>query len=429
MQSDATSRFGLLGRKLTHSWSPRIHRLLGSVPYGLFEREPNEVENFIRYGSWQGLNVTIPYKAQAFALADEVSARARRVGVANTLIRRNDGTIFADNSDIGGFVWMLKRFYAQQVPGADIEALRGAPVVVLGSGGASHAVQAALEEFGARVSVISRAGSDTYDGLVSRHQDAQLLINTTPVGMYPYCPDSPLKHHELEGLSQLRGVLDVVYNPTRTGICLEAEQLGIPYASGLAMLIAQAALSSELFLGVKHPEAKISSLEAKLSFDLCNICLIGMPGVGKTSTGTILARRLQRPFIDMDEAFRLQENMHAGDFIASYGEAAFRSKETQILAAYAKNSGLVIACGGGVVTKPENYSLLHQNGMIVMLDRPLTELSIKKRPLSQSRGIQQLADERMPHYQSWADMIIAGTGSPISDAAAIVERLSVTSYS
>lgn len=417
--------FGLLGRKLGHSWSPQIHALLGSTPYALFEREPEEVAAFVRDGSWQGINVTIPYKRDAYELADEASDRAARLGVANTLVRRPDGSIYADNTDVGGFAWMLDRFCRRVWGCGSRSALAATPVLVLGSGGASQAVQGALAECGARVSVISRSGDDTYETLASQHADAQLIVNTTPVGMYPACPASPLTDEQLARLTDLRGVLDVVYNPTRTGICLQAERRGLPHESGLAMLVAQAKQSSELFQGITIADAEVEHIEERLRRQMGNICIIGMPGVGKTSAGTSLAHKLCRPFVDMDDAFLLANEVSAADYIKSYGEPAFRNAETKVLASYASKSGLVIACGGGVVERPENYALLHQNSVIVMLDRPVESLSVDGRPVSQALGVEELAARRMGLYRSWADVQVACTGSPSDDADKIRRLLGI----
>ena len=416
--------FGLLGRTLGHSWSPWIHNLLGSAPYALFEREPEEVANFIRHGTWRGINVTIPYKRNAFELADETSDRAARLGVANTLVRRSDGTVFADNTDVGGFSWMLNRFCRRTMEASAKEALDGAPVLVLGSGGASRAVQAALAECGARASVVSRKGSDNYTNLIERHGDARLVVNTTPVGMYPACPASPLTTEQLSALGHLGGVLDVVYNPARTGLCLAAEGLGIPYESGLAMLVSQAKQSSELFQGIGIDDGEVARIEADLRAQMLNIIIIGMPGVGKTSTGAALAHRLNRPFIDMDDAFELEHGIGAADYIRQKGEPAFRDAETIVLSSYASRSGLVIACGGGVVERPENYRLLHQNGTIVMLDRPIENLSTFGRPVSQAEGVAAIAHRRMGLYRRWADLIVPCTGTPSGDAAEICSKLS-----
>ena len=415
--------YGLLGRKLGHSYSPQIHKRLGSWPYSLFEREPEDVERFIRDEPWDGINVTIPYKRQAAELADKRSKRVDLLGVANTLIKRDDGTVFAENTDVLGFSWMLGHFCETKLGTPATEVLSGKEALVLGSGGASQAVQMALREVGVKVSVISRSGDDTYETLASRHEGAALLVNTTPVGMYPSCPASPVDDETLTSLSGLLGVLDVVYNPVRTGICLAAERLGLPCESGLSMLVAQAHAASELFQGRELDEALIPKIVARISHATENVVLIGMPGSGKTTSGKRLAHMLGRPFVDIDSAIELKAGMSPAAIITERGEAEFRAIETAVTGEYCAKSGLVIACGGGVVTRPENYDLLHQNGTIVFLDRPLGELSSAGRPLSQKRGVEALAKERMPIYHAWADVIIANTGSPAGDATAIRNTL------
>lgn len=422
--SQAGASFGLLGRTLGHSWSPAIHTELGSAPYALFEREPEDVESFIRTGSWRGINVTIPYKRRAFELADDASAQARRLGVANTLVRRPDGNIYADNTDYAGFAWMLDRFAQRAVGALAKEALVGAKVLVLGSGGASQAVQAVLADAGAHVTVISRTGENSYDALTERQGDATLVVNTTPVGMYPTCPASPLSERHLDGLAHLSGVLDVIYNPLRTGLCLMAEERGIPCESGLAMLVGQAVRSSELFQGHAIPDERADALVASLRARCLNVALIGMPGSGKSSTGRSLAHLMGRPFVDLDEAIRLRRSESPEDIIRRDGEDAFRAIETAITREYGSRSGMVIACGGGIVTRPENYRLLHQNAAIVLIRRPLAALSSEGRPLSLSRGVEALAAERMPLYERWADVTIDCTGSAASDAQLIQRLLS-----
>ena len=244
--------FGLLGRTLGHSWSREIHARLGSAPYALLELEPEEVAPFVREGAWRGLNVTIPYKREAALLADVRSAAVERIGAANTLVRADDGRIVAENTDVLGFAWMLERFCRERLGASAHDALAGEKALVLGSGGASQAVVDALAHtVGARPVVISRTGEETYATLVERHADAVLLVNATPVGMFPRCPASPLPEADLAALAGLRGVLDVVYNPERTGLCLAAERLGLPCESGLAMLVAQALYASELFQGAR----------------------------------------------------------------------------------------------------------------------------------------------------------------------------------
>ena len=418
-QQQKETPFGLLGRSLSHSWSPRIHAVFGSSPYALFEREPDEVDDFVRNGTWTGINVTIPYKRNAAALADEHTSRVRRLGVANTLVRQPDGTILAENTDVLGFAWMLGRFFDREV-GVDAErALRGRKALVLGSGGACQAARAALEDMGSRVVVISRSGEQTYETLANRHADAVLLVNTTPVGMYPDCPKSPLDDATLSRLTNLLGVLDVVYNPERTGLCLAAKRLGIPAESGLAMLVSQAFFASELFQQTSLDESKIAVVESDLRKQTRNVALIGMPGSGKTAAGRRLSRLCRRPFVDLDDAFVVDHGMTPAECIRTQGEEAFRMLETQTTATYAARSGLVIACGGGIVTQPRNYDILHQNSTIVMLDRPLDELLVGDRPLSQSKGIETLARQRMGTYHEWADIELACTGSAAGDAIEI----------
>lgn len=417
MEASEGARFGLLGRTLGHSWSPQIHARLGSTPYALFEREPDEVETFLREGGWHGINVTIPYKRVAAQLADKRTERVEALGAANTLVRREDGTILAENTDVLGFWTLLSGFCERELGCGAREALEGRKALVLGTGGAAQAVSHALETMaGARVAFVSRSGPSDYANLTELHADAALVVNTTPVGMYPHCPASPLEDGTLERLEGLVGVLDVVYNPLRTGICLQAERAGLPYESGLPMLVWQAHHASELFQGTTLDPGLTARIVSDLSAAQTNIALIGMPGAGKTTTGRALARLLGRPFIDLDDAFAVEVGCTAEDYIRAHGEKAFRLRETEVVASYGAQSGLVIACGGGVVTQERNYPLLHQNATIAFIDRPLHELSVDRRPLSQAKGVLQLAVERMELYRAWSDVAISCTGSAQGDA-------------
>ena len=239
----------------------------------------------------------------------------------------------------------------------------------------------------------------------------------------PACPASPVDEATLGDLGALRGVLDVVYNPARTGLCLAAERLGIPAESGLAMLVAQALYASELFQGVELDDSLVGQIEAELRAQTENVVLIGMPGAGKSSCGRRLARMLGRPFVDVDEAIAAECGRTAAEIIREDGEDAFRAVEMEVTGRYAARSGLVVACGGGVVTRPENRDLLRQNGRIVFLDRPLGELSVSGRPVSQDRGVERLATERMGLYRAWADVTLPCTGSAAGDAQAVRELL------
>lgn len=409
--------FGLVGRTLGHSWSRQIHERLGSAPYALHELEPDEVATFVRDGAWRGLNVTIPYKRRAAELADERSPRVERLGAANTLVRREDGSILAENTDVLGFFWMLARFCRRELGSSVSEALGSRKALVLGSGGASQAVRLALEEYaGMDVVTVSRSGKETYEGLARRHADAALVVNTTPVGMFPNCPASPLDEETLSALTGLVAVLDVVYNPRRTGLLLAAERLGLPAESGLAMLVAQALYASELFQGRDLDDSLVAEVEGQIRAQTENVVLIGMPGAGKSSCGRALARLLGRPFVDVDEAIALECGRSAAQIICEDGEEAFRAVETEVTGRYAARSGLVLACGGGVVTREENRDLIRQNARVVFLDRPIAELSDDGRPMSQTKGVERLAAERMDAYRSWADVTLPCTGSPAGDA-------------
>ena len=424
MPTSTNVRFGLLGRTLGHSWSPQIHARLGLAPYALIEREPEDAERFLESDEWDGLNVTIPYKRLAAQKADVLSDRVSRLGVANTLVRRPDGQVFAENTDVLGFAWLLERFARREFGASVQESFGAGEALILGSGGACQAVRAALEDALGRVpAIISRRGEDTYEHLAERHLHTTLIVNTTPVGMYPKCPASPLSDDVLAELRDLRGVIDVVYNPERTGICLSAERLGIPSESGLAMLVSQAYYASQLFQGTDIDPGLVVTIEQDLRLSQRNIVLIGMPGAGKTSTGRALARLLHRPFVDLDDAFEVEFGISAGDCIRQEGERAFRLRETEVAASYGGRSGLVIACGGGIVTQPRNYDLLHQNGTIAFIDRPLYQLSSKGRPISQDKGVEQLALERMERYCQWADTRIVCTGSPAGDALLLKARI------
>lgn len=413
-------RFGLLGHTLGHSWSPQIHERLGSWPYQLVELEPDELGSYVREGRWEGLNVTIPYKRDVMAFVDDLTPEAQRLGAVNTLVRRGD-RIVGDNTDLFGFSWLLRRFCKANLGG--IDRLRDEEVLVLGSGGASRAVLGALEDAGARAHVISRHGEDTYETLLERHAGARLVVNATPVGMYPNCPASPLAAETLATLPRLGGVLDVVYNPERTGIVLAAESLGIPAEGGLAMLVAQAWRSSELWQGHALDEGLITTIEQELRSGERNVVLIGMPGSGKTSCGRELGSLTGRTVVDLDQAFAERFGRSAADVIEHDGEGAFRTMETEVLAEYAKRSSQVLSCGGGVVTRPENLGLMRQNSVVIMLDRPLEHLSSRGRPISRSRGIEALAAERMPLYHAWADHIVRCTGSAHGDAIEVARLL------
>ena len=403
---------GLLGRKLGHSYSPQIHALLGDYSYQLFEKEPEEIGDFLKNGDFTGLNVTIPYKKEVIPFLDELSPAAARLGAVNTIVRR-DGKLIGHNTDYFGFRWLVQESGLQ---------VAGKKALVLGSGGASNTAAAVLQELGATVIVISRSGENNY-GNLDRHADAAVIANTTPVGMYPNTGKSALS---LEGFPRLEGVLDAVYNPARTQILLDAERRGLAAVNGLWMLVAQAKESAEWFTGEEIPDSRIAKIHHALRLQMENIILIGMPGCGKTSVGQQLAQKLGKKFVDADESLEARVCRKITDIIPNDGEAAFREMESETLAELGKQSGLVIATGGGCVTQPQNYPLLHQNGTIFWLKRELDKLPTDGRPLSQKGTLGQMYEARMPLYLRFADAAISNDGSITETASAICRKLEET---
>ena len=403
---------GLLGEKLGHSYSPQIHGLLADYEYILCEKAPDEVEQFVRSGDWHGLNVTIPYKKAVIPFCDELSETAAMIGSVNTLLRRSDGSIYGDNTDAFGFEMLLKSV----LPEAD---LIGKKALVLGTGGASATVCAVLGRRGAEVIPISRTGENNYQNL-NRHKDAFLIVNTTPLGMFPKNGEKAV---DLAVFPGIVAVLDVIYNPARTALLLQAEQLGIPNAGGLLMLVAQAKRSAEQFLGRALPDSDITRITNLLSFKMQNLILIGMPGSGKSTVSALLAQHLGRPLCEADAEIEKAAGMTIPEIFTQEGEIGFRKRETSVLAQLGKQSGLIISTGGGCVTRAENYPLLHQNGVIIRLVRDTERLAREGRPLSLHADLKQMQAIRNPLYEQFADLTVDNNGCPQNTADAILEAL------
>lgn len=402
---------GLLGEKLGHSYSPQIHSMLADYEYELFEKSPEELEDFLKSGEFDGLNVTIPYKKAVMPYCAELSPTAAQIGSVNTIVRRSDGSLYGDNTDAFGFENLILH------NGIEV---KGKKALVLGTGGASVTAQAVLKNLGAsEVVVISRRGEDNYEN-IAKHRDAEIIANTTPVGMYPNNGKAAV---DLTQFPKLSGVLDVVYNPARTALLLQAERLGIPCAGGLYMLVSQAKRSCELFTGKSIPDSEIDRIERVLLHQMQNIVIIGMPGSGKTTVSTMLAEKLGRKIFDTDTIVSENAGMTIPEIFAVQGEAGFRRLETEATAEVGKLSGNIISTGGGVVTVAENYELLHQNGVIVWIERDTNKLARDGRPISLSSDLNELYAARLPLYERFADIKADNNGDINDTVNAIMEMI------
>lgn len=394
--------YGLIGAKLGHSYSVPIHAQLGTYDYRLYERTEEAFINLLKTRTFKGLNVTIPYKKLALQMCDELSDIAREVGSVNTLIVRPDGSLYGHNTDIGGFIAMAKH--------AGIE-IAGRKAVILGSGGTSLTARTACKHLGAKeIIVVSRKGPVDYETLYREHTDAEIIINTTPVGMYPNNGESPA---DISRLPELKGVLDVVYNPDKTAIILDAEARNIPCSGGLYMLVGQAREAAELFTGRDIPESETDRIYASLRSDMLNIVLTGMPGSGKSTIGKGLALRMGRKFVDCDAEIVARAGKSIPEIFAEDGEPAFRDLESRVIADVCKEKSCVIATGGGAVMRPENVRAMRQNAKIIMLRRDLDILPLDGRPLSSSKAaLAAMWEKRKPIYKGCADIIIHNDSTP-----------------
>lgn len=401
---------GLLGEHLGHSFSPMIHRELAEYSYGLIEKSPDEIERFVRSDELDAYNVTVPYKKAVMPFLDEISPEALAIGAVNTVVRGADGKTRGYNTDYFGFCYMLDA--------SKIE-VSGKKALVIGAGGASATVCAVLRDREAgEVVVISR--KDNTPEVLSTHADAEVIVNTTPVGMYPSNGSAPV---DLSLFPACKGVLDVIYNPSKTSLLLDAEARGIAHANGLSMLVAQAARACELFTGKSIADGAYERIMRKIEEQTKNVILIGMPGCGKTTVGRIIANELGRPFFDTDDVFTENFSSTPAEVIGRDGEEKFRQMEHEIAEKLGRMSGAVISCGGGVVTREYNYPALHQNGVIVFIERDLDKLSKKGRPLSMATPIEELYAARIDAYNRFCDVCVASTEVPKRTAALIIKHI------
>ncbi|MBR5252245.1 MAG: AAA family ATPase [Clostridia bacterium] len=404
-------RCGLVGKTLGHSYSPMIHKSLGDYDYSLFELSDDALENFLRTDNFRGVNVTIPYKITVMQYLDEISPEAARIGSVNTVVRTDDGKLIGYNTDYYGFGYMLDS------AGIDVT---GKKVLVLGSGGASRTVCTLLSDRGAReVVVISRSGENNYEN-IHLHADADVIVNTTPVGMYPNNGISPVS---LDVFENLCGVADIIFNPAKTALILDAEKRGIKWAGGLSMLVAQAKAAAEYFTDSAIDDGEIDKIVAQIEKITKNITLVGMPGCGKSTLGRIIAEKTGRELVDLDSYITDMAGMPIPEIFTKYGETYFRDLETKATAEVTKRSSLVIATGGGCVIREENRRMLRQNSTVVFVKRDLADLPKDGRPLSQANSLEAMYNTRLPFYMDASDLEFELFGTPEENANKIMEMI------
>ena len=403
-------KFGLLGRTLGHSFSPRIHSALGNTNYELFEREPSQLQEFFDDQELQGINITFPYKVNALEACDVVDPRAERIGCVNTMVRK-DGKWHGYNTDYDGFVFTLKH------AGIDVS---GKECIILGDGASSATVHVALEDLGAKnITHLSRKAAPFYTDAPNYYETAQIIINCTPIGMYPHNPASLI---DITQFSKLEGVVDLIYNPRRTILLLQAEMMEIPHCDGLPFLVAQGVEAANHFQGESFGTKEIEQILRDMRREKENIILIGMPGVGKTTVGKALGEEMGRTCVDVDHELE-KEIGDISTYITEQGEPAFREKEAEMIAKFGTQTGLIISTGGGCVTVPKNFAHLRQNGRIYQLTQPVENLSTSGRVLS-SGGIERLREleaTRTPMYESFAQCIVKHNRNAPETVATILE--------
>ncbi|MBQ7866983.1 MAG: shikimate kinase [Clostridia bacterium] len=386
--------FGLIGERLGHSHSKTLHGYLADYSYELWPMPRDAVDGFLKTAEFDGMNVTIPYKQTVIPYLAEMGETARRVGCVNTIVKRSDGTLYGDNTDVYGMSVMAAR--------AGIN-FAGKKTLILGSGGTSLTAQAVVRAAGGEAVVISRYGENNYENL-EKHADADYLINTTPVGMYPNVDASPV---DLKRLPCLKGVLDVIYNPLRTKLLQQAQQLGIPHQGGLCMLVYQAVRACELFAGETVSVQRAQAAEMALRKSVTNLVLVGMPGCGKSTIGAKLAQTLDMPLVDLDEEIVRTAGMSIPEIFRTEGEAGFREREAEQVKRFGSEGGRVLVTGGGAIKREDNRAHLQMNGFVVQLKRSLDALPMDGRPLSKDRqALENMWQERAPLYAACADQII-----------------------
>ena len=404
--------YGCIGEKLGHSFSAKLHAKIGDYPYELCEIQRDDLDAFMKKKEFKAINVTIPYKETVIPYLYEIDEAAATIGSVNTVVNKN-GRLFGYNTDFYG----MSRLFLH----AGIDP-KGKKIAILGTGGTAKTAKAVARSLGAsEILVVSRNpenGEISYGELYEKHADTRIIVNTTPVGMYPDIHSSPI---ELSRFSEPVGVLDAVYNPLRTELILDAKGRGIAAEGGLYMLVAQGVRASEIFFDTVYPDGRVDEIYESILGDKESVVLVGMPSSGKTTVGGIISERTGKPFIDTDALVTERIGMPIGEYFNLYGETQFRAREREVISDICSLGGAIIATGGGAVLSEENIRNLKRNGKIYFLDRPLERLlPTSDRPLASSKeDIEKRYIERYEIYKTAADVHIIAD----ADAQAVAERI------
>lgn len=402
--------YGLIGKKLSHSYSPQIHSILGDYEYNIYEMEEDAVRTFLEKREFDAINVTIPYKKTVMPFLDKIDDSARKIGSVNTIVKDPDGTLTGYNTDYYGFSYMLKK--------GNIN-VKSKKVLILGDGGASLTVQSVVKDMGASEMIVVSLHTDTNYDNIHLHFDSDVIINTTPVGMYPNNLETLV---DLDNFKNLSGVADVIYNPKSTQLILDAEKRNINNISGLYMLAAQAKKAAEYFFRKDYEESIIDYIAEKLSFELTNIILVGMPGCGKTTVGSELSKHYGRKFVDMDALIVEKTGKTIPEIFENEGEAGFRKIEAELAKEVGKEKDLIISTGGGVIVTEENHDALRQNGTVVFINRDIDVLPLDGRPLSLKNNLHEMYKKRLPLYRKICHAEVDGNGT-VDEVAKRIEAL------
>lgn len=408
-------RYGLIGEKLGHSFSKDIHERIADYTFDLIPLSKEEFKTFMEKKEFTALNVTIPYKKDVIPYLDEMDEHAKAIGAVNTIVNR-DGKLKGYNTDFTGFLYMVKKHNVH---------MEGKKVLIIGNGGASAAIQAVVQHESAGsmviIDVVPGNGAISYDEMFSSHLDAKIIINTSPIGMYPRIGNAPI---DISMFHKCEAVLDVIYNPILTRLCFEAQEMDIKRVNGLEMLIAQAKQSVEFFLDKSIDDQIIDDIYQDMLRERCNIVLIGMPSAGKTTIGKMLENRMQKEFIDLDDIIIEKAGKSIPEIFEESGEAGFRAIETEAAIEVSKLNNKIIATGGGTIKHKVNMDYLRQNGITIFIDRDVDKLisSDPNRPLSKSTdALEKMHAERLPLYQKYA-AYVAVNNSDIESTVTEIEE-------